>query len=122
MFNVRDLMINLAARFPAAGAEPAGGVCYLGTGCDLNGSYHCGYTCIGCTLTCPNSQGCLFSGGCVGRSGPILTMHRVLADPALARQYHDAAKQQVATLKEQLKEALAEVEKQEQILRDSEQK
>jgi hypothetical protein len=56
------------------------------------------------------------------RACPADTTQTKFADAAIVRQYHDAAKQQLATLKEQLREALAEVEKQEQILQDSERK
>jgi hypothetical protein len=116
MFNVRDLMINLAARFPAARADLNIGECY-DSGCDVNGSIRCWASCFGCSLTCPNSG---WPVGCGGSFPKTQVM--IPADAALVKQYHDAAKRQLATLKEQLREALAEVEEQERVLGESDRK
>ena len=90
MFNVRDLMLNLSA----AGAQQA----IVGVGCHV------------CTGTCCDTgwgSGCWGScgwSGC-GRFSPVYEVAAAI-DP-------EAEKQQLSTLKEQLKRAVAEIEKQE---------
>jgi hypothetical protein len=85
MFQVRDLMVNLAAHSGAA-AAPA----YI----------FCAATCHVCSATCPDTSYCGFSYGC-GYSRTI-----VEAQPVPTAS-------QTALLKEQLKQALADIEKQE---------
>lgn len=85
MFHVKDLMVNLAAHSGAA-AAPA----YI----------FCTASCHICSRTCPDTSWCGWSYGC----GYSLTVVEAQAVPTAS---------QTALLKEQLKQALADIEKQE---------
>jgi hypothetical protein len=93
MFNVRDLMANLQAT--QAGAQLYRPCAWTG-GC---------WVCTGtCYDTCGfGTWGCTFSVGC---GASTIYQLAAAADPATATQ-------QLGALKEQLKQALAEVEKHE---------
>jgi len=82
MFNARDLMVNLAAHSGVA-AAPA----YI----------FCAATCHICSFTCPDTSYCGWSYGC----GYSRTVVEAQAAPTAS---------QTAQLKEQLKQALADIE------------
>lgn len=86
MFNAKDLMVNLAAHTGAA-AAPA----YI----------FCTATCHICSATCPDTSWCGWSWGCA--------YSRTILEAAQA----PPTSEQTALLKEQLKQALADIEKQE---------
>ncbi len=86
MFNFRDLMVNLSQIQPGIGTLTL-----------------CGFSCHICTRTCYDT--CAYSYGCE------ITITRTVAvqqavDPELSAQ-------QLGTVKAQLQQALAEIEKQE---------
>jgi hypothetical protein len=109
MFYHRDLMLNLAAARAAGGAPP--GV----FGPDINwGTYWCTW---GCCYYCSNGYSCGLSCDLLGATGgggggchPVsITQFVVAADPT-------AASRQLALLKAQLREALSQIDRQEEVL------
>ncbi len=89
MFNVRDLMVNLAAHAGGQAQQPA---IFCAATCD--------FSCHICTGTCYDTRV-----GCGGRSYCGFTLTIVEVNPA--------GRVELSVLKEQLRQALAEVEKQE---------
>jgi hypothetical protein len=101
MFNVRELMANLQAA-QAAAPQLLFRPCYGWTG---GGCWICTGTCYD---TCFASCGYL-SGGCGGVTTVTVFQAAFAADP-------EAQRQQLGALKEQLRQAVADIEKQEQSL------
>jgi|GEM_PF-3112750 len=102
MFNIRDLMVNLTAHAAGGAAQP---FIFCAATCDFSGCFVCTGTCFDTRVGCGGTY-CLRSFGC-----GISTVIQVAGAPDAT-----TASQQLTALKDQLKQALAEIEKQEQAL------